>query len=146
MNFNAVINVTLETEWDVQSASSNDYVTTEAMQIWAFTAASGKQTSNPANGFTSSAATRRWTAGLRAPNTARAREASYGLGNKCTARAILPWLQALLNWEGAPKGVMNTQKTRGRQEDFKQYPTEVTQETAVTKKKWEWKLFKRYFN
>lgn len=30
---------------------------------------------------------------------------------------------------------MNTQKRTGRREDFKQYPMEVTQETAVTKKK-----------
>lgn len=42
---------------------------------------------------------------------------------------------------------MNTQKGTGRQEDFKQYPPEVTQETAVTKKKLrQQKFFKRYFN
>lgn len=31
--FNAVINVTLETEWDAQSASSNDYVITEVSDV-----------------------------------------------------------------------------------------------------------------
>jgi len=100
----------------------------------------------PCNGLTSSAALQRRTAGLHAPNAAKARDGSSGLANKCTACAIFPWLQALCNWEGAPEGVTNTQKRTGRQEDFKQYPTEVTPETAVTKKKWEQKLFQRYLN